>query len=214
MAHVSGASKDAPSSTYQGLNHGRDAQATDASSGGVFLRRPVSTDTRLILTYRPALCCSSGAGLELPDGEKVPAPLLARGVTEVEWRQFLEGLEADVQPLNCSVCSQVLAWISICGLLCWCSRLNAHQLALGAWVKDLNSRVLEPRGMFAKFQTSQINANKYREEISWLAIAIGEAEVESLQQEPVFWKPACCTHDMVRDECATSCAACCGRTVV
>jgi hypothetical protein len=202
MVHSNGQGKD---DTYSGDNRAHFR---------LFLGKPTSTDTRLVLAFRPAVCCGVGSGLQLGDTDSVPAMLAAQGVTAAEWHRFADKLRTEVQPLSTSICCQVAAWMTVIGGFCICARTSSYQQALAAWTKELNTTVLEPKGMFAKTQTSEVSDGKNSQEVSWLAVAIGKPEVEALKGEAVFFTPKCCKSDEHKPHPCACCFACCCRSVV
>lgn len=205
---ASGAAKDAATAaTYKEL--GATSQAADPATRFIFTSLPEGSPARIILRFYPAAACSGGSGLTPADAETVPSQLAARGVSADEWRAFTSRLAAEVQPHSTGGLWQCMMWTLLLPspILCW--RMRSYNRALGAWVAELNARVLNPRGCHAKFGACQANGNKYHEEQSWLAIALHPEEGEVLRGEPVFWRPACCsTSELVADEC--QCRACCG----
>ncbi len=96
--------------------------------------------------------------------------------------------------------------------MCW--RQSLYHRALRSWVNDLNYEVLQPKGMYAKFQTNGVHSRYYNEEISWLAVAMTEEEAETLRNESVHWSPACCAPKIVPSPCACCCCCCFVRRVV
>lgn len=202
---------------YTPLSVGRAKQGVDKHTSGpatLFLNRPMSTEDRVILSFIPSFWCSVGTGLDNEALSTVPPLLAARGVTPEEWRTHTDRLVSVVQPWSTCIWGKVLGWMSVLGVPCVCAREAAYQKKLASWLHQLNTEVLMPRGMYAKFQTSQITADKHHEEISWLAIAMSETEIEALQREPVFWRPMCCEPNIAPDRCACCLSTCCCRSVV
>jgi hypothetical protein len=99
--------------------------------------------------------------------------------------------------------------MSVLGLPWLCAREGSYHRALRRWVDELNAEVLEPRGLFAKFQTNAVHSKDYHEEISWLAVALSEEEAQALRAEPIFWTPACCADRIKPDPCACRAVTCC-----
>lgn len=202
------------------INPGRTVKEVDPSRGGWVAHRPVTTPERLIIDFEPAGCCSSGPGIPEDNATELPPALEAKGVTPYQWADAVQRLRREVQPLSTPICCGVAAVFSVVCLpwLCWQER--RYQTAVGAWVDDLNAHVLQPRGMFAKFQTNsyyETNGNGQggrNEEISWLAVALTPAEAEALKAEPVFWTPECCQPVMTRHPCPWCFCCGCQRRVV
>lgn len=85
-------------------------------------------------------------------------------------------------------------WVlCISGFFCclWWSQGRYNGL-LNDWLTDLNQRVLLPKGLYAKFQSSEVHIDNYHEIINWLAIALNKEEIEKLKNEAVCWGPKCC----------------------
>jgi hypothetical protein len=199
-----GAPKDA---AYSSLNP--TVQRADPATRAVFTALPMSTEDRAILRFYPTAACTGGRGFAGDDLLRPPPALAARGVTDADWRRFVARLERDVQPQNMGGLLMCVSWTVLVLAPLVCVAQRRYHAALGRWVADLNREVLEPRGLFAKFQTSQVNSKDYHEEQSWLAVSLNRDDAEVLRAEPVFWRPACCdTSRMVRDEC--QCKTCCG----
>ena len=74
--------------------------------------------------------------------------------------------------------------------------------------------------MLGRLQTSTVvKVNDaccmYREEISWLAVALDAEEVARLRREPIYWSPSCCNDDVVvPDPCRHAHCCCCVWSVV
>jgi hypothetical protein len=205
---ATGSAKEGAASSYASLTP--SSQRTDPSSFFIFTALPKGSEDRAIIRFVPTGgVCTAGTGFQGNDRVKPPAPLAARGVTEEEWRSFTLKLEQDVQSFNTGGLCLCLAWtVLVCAPVA-CYVQSRYNRALGAWVNQLNKQVLEPKGMYAKFQTVQVNSDKYHEEQSWLAVALSADDAEILKQEAVFWKPACCdSRHIVKDTC--QCKSCCG----
>lgn len=172
--------------------------------------RPASTRTRLIVEFFPELCCSKGPGFDDEVRAKPPPELLERGVTQAQWDEAMRSLEADVQSKQVSGCAQVFIWITLILLPLLCFWQGQYNRAMRRWLDNLNTNVLLPRGMLAKFQTNRID----KLEFSWLAIALTDAEVELLRREPVMWRPECCGTGITPNECECCCCCCGTRRVV
>jgi hypothetical protein len=192
--------------------HAPSNQRVDPKSAGFAVKRPMSTEDRLILAYSPIQVCGSatGSGFSREDVSEVPQQLASRGVTLAEWQPFIKRLERDVAPHQWSLCAWVCTMIWLVPLVCLCLSQAKYHTALRSWIDDLNARLLAPRGMFAKFQTAAIHTKDYHEEISWLAVSLTDEDAALLAAEPIFWSPACCKPEIAPDACADSCACCCG----
>lgn len=208
---MAGMSRDEDDShVHQQVNH---------LSSGWLTKRPISTEDRLILNFDGSLCCSLGHGLNA-DFETLPAVLAQRGVTPYQWGDFMQRLDKQVIPKHWNACVCISCALTGICLPLVCYKEYTFQEATSRWVDDLNSTVLQPNGMYAKFQTNYIyihygEGSSYTEEISWLAIAMTPAEVERLKKEPTFWSPACCNdNEMVPNGCEWCFCCCFSRRIV
>lgn len=183
-------------------------QRVDPFSGGLALRRPMSTDDRLILPFSPGACCGAGPGLDPEVIAAVPPALAARHVSHETWRQLMTSLEAMQQRDGQSVCAVVGLIMSLVGvpLLCW--KQGRYHTSLREWVNAANTK-LAPLHVYLKFQQASIHADKYHEEIYWLACALGPEESDILREEPIFWSPGCCDGAIGPNPCACACCTCC-----
>lgn len=212
VSSAAGSDKDAADARPSGYTnlHAPALQREDPNAGGFAVKRPMSTEDRLVLAYDSTACCNAGPGLQGDALSHAPPALAARGVTDADWlRVAVERLRIDVQPRQTSLCLQVLVWSTlVCApLLCW--HQGRFQRAAAAWLDALNRELLAPRGMLAKFQTASVHIDKYHEEISWLAVALTPDEAEILSREPVFWSPGCCDSLIRPDSCACAAATSC-----
>jgi hypothetical protein len=196
----------------------RFEQAVDPARGGVFTKRPASTPNRLILNFDTSRCTQPGTGLWESDMTVVPPSLESRGVTQEQWDRYMAKLVQEVQSRQISITACVTLSLLMIPLPYVCFQQYRYQEAAQKWVDSLNEEVLVPRGMFAKFQTSEVyvdnNGGKdgggYSEELSWLAIAVNPEEVQRLKDEPVFWTPDCCdTSVLVKHPCGCWICFCC-----
>ena len=98
-------------------------------------------------------CCAVGPGLA-PDSRALPPQLAALGVRESDWFDLVELLDKDVQPKRWTDCLGWAVGSTLVGIPWLCSACAAYQSAARKWLDRLNANVLEPRGLFAKFQTN------------------------------------------------------------
>ena len=187
-----------------------------------YFREPVSTPQRLILPFRPAAVCGHGTGFD-PALATLPKELAALKINAAAWESFIHRLQHEVQPRSIPGICTILSFIPHFwpeSFVACC--LNArYQRSLGNWLKELNSELLAPRGLYATFQTNGDRAHAMSlsatgcalETASWLAISLTSAETVILQHEPMLWTPAavcfCATSDgsIVPHPCA-----CCVQT--
>merc|ERR1711871_487771 len=96
--------------------------------------------------------------------KSVPPRLASRGVTEAEWKKFVQEME-DVQARSksCDPCRCLhlitiiltsltggLGWLCMC---CKWSKCDVYQIALKKLLSTFNDEVFEPKGIFAKILT-------------------------------------------------------------
>jgi len=124
------------------------------------------------------------------------------------WQQLVDSLQRVQQSKGQSVCTVVSLIVSLVGLplLCWAQ--GHYHSALHGWLDAANVQ-LAPYGVFAKFQQASIHADKYHEEIYWLALALDAEEAVILREEPVLWSPGCCDKTIRPNPCACKCCTCC-----
>lgn len=125
---------------YEHMHPPRDAQAIDPTRGGWITKRPANTETRVILNFDPALCCSVGPGFTA-DREVLPPALAARGVTPYEWSDHMQRLERDVQSQHCSACCCVTSSLTVIGLPFVCYQEKKYQEAAKVWLSNFNKEV-------------------------------------------------------------------------
>ena len=203
------AAEDKPAGGYGAISPGHEVQISDPKNRGLALRRPISTATRIIINFWPQRCLSAGKGFSDDLVSGVPAAIAARGVSADDWKHYTGLLQSDVQSRQWGILWTVLAAMTGVGVPFVCIAQRRYHIALRRWIDHLNHEVLEPKGLFAKFQTNAVHSKNYNEEISWLAVALTEEEAESLRHEPTFWRPECCGPGILPDRCGESCACCC-----
>eukprot|EP01116_Phalansterium_solitarium_P024915 TRINITY_DN9275_c0_g1_i1.p1 TRINITY_DN9275_c0_g1~~TRINITY_DN9275_c0_g1_i1.p1 ORF type:complete len:207 (+),score=54.50 TRINITY_DN9275_c0_g1_i1:108-728(+) len=189
-------------------------QRVDPKSDGLAVKRPITTEDRLILPFVPGACCTAGPGFREEDAVRVPAALAVRDVTEAEWQRFMERYRDDVQSKQWSTCAYVALIFSIVGIPFACYRHTVYQRALRDWLIAFNHDVLVPKGLFSKFQTNAVHSQHYNEEISWLAVALSPEEADQLMNEPVMWTPGCCEPRIRPDHVSSAACCCCAARVV
>jgi hypothetical protein len=118
-------------------------------------------------------------------------------------------LSEEVQPRQWTICTQVCIYVTVLPIPVLCVQQASYHKRLRTWLDALNRDVLVRQGMYAKLQTASVHADKYHEEISWLAVALDEKEAAQLRAEPIFWAPTCCD-ERIQPACGgDSCACCC-----
>jgi hypothetical protein len=194
-----------------------ELKADGTGEGCSSLHRPASTPTRLILDVHTTRCCCGDSKLaEVLDPEvaSTPPPELAKaGVRASEWREWMARFQQIVYSGSYAVFTHIFAWMTLLGGFYLLYRNNQMQQRLATFMRDLNTQVLEPRGLYAKTQKGIFHANNQHEEISWMAIALTREEAESLREEDhVFWYHHWDqTLSSASSSCCTSCySSCCG----
>lgn len=147
--------------------------------------RPSSTETRLILNVYTTRCLPFMKTQVLDEEvlKNVPEQLKERGITQDEWVLWMMRFKKVIQDHALSVTTTValvVTFIGIPALVVLNSRLQAK---VGKLLKDFNRDVMEPRNMYIKAQKSFIHIDKYHDEVSWLAIALTDDEVQALRGE-------------------------------
>lgn len=190
------------------------AEGTKDSFG--MLRRPASTETRLIIDVHPSKCCCCG-GHEfavLPDDvlDAPPPELVKLKIDGQRWCEWAHRFQREISSVSLSFCFQFFCLISFFGIPYAIYRNNKVQRTTARLILDLNNQLLKPRGLYAKTQKAVYHADKHHEEISWLAIALTESEALSLKQEEhVFNYNPCFGASMTANDGCCKCAnVCCG----
>lgn len=143
--------------------------------------------------------------------DSIPQALLDRGVQLSEWKKFNDMLRHDIMPSvslqgSCGRFMVDCFSSSICAICCpqesstepLRKEMITLTVRLDNWANCFNAEVLQPRGLFAKFQTaySTTYEKNYGEggddtfvikQITWLAIALIQSEAEILRNEPLYW---------------------------
>ena len=129
----------------------------------------------------------------------LPPSLRAKGVSEEKWNQYFERiLSIRKIPLStfASIYAQVLAGPLTLGGYSYfvgCRELK-YSTALMDWIEGLQQEVLEPAGLFGKFQMhygftesygeSSVNIQPLR---MWIAVSLNEDDSRLLQKESEYW---------------------------
>ena len=95
-----------------------------------------------------------GPGLA-PDSRALPPQLAARRMKERDWLDLMKLLDKDVQSKRWTDCQGWAVGCTLVGIPWLCSACAAYQSAAREWLDRLYADMLEPRGLFAKFQTRQ-----------------------------------------------------------
>jgi len=182
-----------------------------ANKGWGFLRRPTSSQGRVILPVEPYPSCCSKNAATLPEELlcNVPLELKSLGLTDSEWVPAAKELDRILQESTTPVCWMVCAWMFIFPGFYMIRRMNNMQRRVLAWQEEFNSRVLAKHGMYLKTCKAWMQADKYREEISWIVVATTPDQVEALKEEAHIWRVWGSTIHADTGGCCSG-ASCCG----
>lgn len=184
-------------------------QNADKNAPGLFVHQPERSKFRLIIPFVSMYCCGISPGL-IGESRLIPQEIKQAGISVEQWNKYLNILETQVQPAQSCVCTHILCWsFLICIPYFIFSKQKKYNTLLSDWLHDFNTNVLEPHNMYAKIQTNEIHAHYYHECHSWLAIALNIEESKKLKNEPVCWKPECCSISKMQPSCCQK-ICCCG----
>ncbi|KAG5178018.1 hypothetical protein JKP88DRAFT_350502 [Tribonema minus] len=180
------------------------------------LRVPRSTSTRLFIVMRVLDNFSRGRPLNAQNRDMMddrpgmwrslrtaaPPQLQLRGITDSEWRAWLERFEAEVQSQHVAGggLGFLCVWLTVIGIPYLFYVSTRYQRAVAAWLTAINEELFEPRGMYATTQTVTLNFQVRKHdgkvtygagelgESSWLVIALNPQEAAVLRAEPHLWE--------------------------
>jgi hypothetical protein len=154
------------------------------------LRRPASTESRLILDFFPESWCGSPVVLDSDLLNQVPPVLEAKGIKREVWVEWMRKFKEIVERNHVS-CGAGLAFILTVICLPWMYyRCIKEQLDMTRFLKEINQELFEPLGMYFKTQSSSIQIDDYHEDVFWIAIALTPEESMKLKEEEhvmYFW---------------------------
>ena len=196
----------------------RSIQETQDSSPACVVRIPRSTSTRLIVFFNKYGLCRTGEGL-CQFNTRVPEELKEHDIDEELWIKWATKSRQEIQPLLPSLGVMILLVMGIVTIPLAYIKVRRYKRAMLEWLRGFNKEVLEPKGLYGATQTGVFQAYRFREEVSWLAIATTPAEAAALAQEPHIWLYNPCTSHLFAPSCccrAMACApeTCCGQQQV
>lgn len=153
--------------------------------------RPASNENRFILDVNPTIkwtpLSQNKFVIDEQVHKEVPQPILEHGVTLEVWQAWMTRFEKLIQDNQFSVATSVALTLSIVGIPLLFGANTNLQAEVDQFISDFNRDVMEPNGMFIKFQKSLINRNKSKEEVNWLAVALNANEVSLLKSEAIVF---------------------------
>jgi hypothetical protein len=160
---------------------------TDESKGK-FAHPPPTTPSRLIIHFEEGKVDLSESYLtELPSG------LAKAGVESQIWLTYMKRFQ-DVQNIVYSKCMMNFLMCCVCGIPFLMCNVYEYDRAFREWISDLNSHVLGPKGLHAKFQTNSASTGKFNDDVEevdvvrWIAISLTRDDAVRLKLEPDHWQ--------------------------
>lgn len=163
------------------------------------LLKPVGNRNRVIIDVNPYANCLgfSHQVIEPSIRDRIPDQLLENGLSEGDWIRCMNNFDRLVREYQISECGQILSImfvVTIPFLFFKLSRLNS---AIEEYLAEFNTKVLEPKGMYIKFQRLNLqnigHHHKHRHKVRkpifrsqkyfWLSIALNPEESLILKNE-------------------------------
>lgn len=182
-------------------------------------------------------CCAFGGGgfgggdalVSTCDAE-LREELLARGGQKAvaSWEAARERLVQGLAGRCCAIGNCLLCF-SLVGLPVLCVLEASRQRMYAAWLAHTNDTLLQPLGMYGRFQTVSYQVDdglsldggrhSHSTDYSWMAVSLTAQDARSLQMEPTFWAQDfgipvlyCCTckcDNGMGEHCCAPCRCCC-----
>jgi hypothetical protein len=177
--------------------------AIGSNTGQIFLRRPASSENRMIIDFYHTSCCGKPNVLEDSLLVQVPPLLAAKGITNEEWSFWMNRFRDEYRSRNLSILGSIAMILSCVFLPCMYYKCINQQIFVKKFNEDINRELFIPRGMYFKTQSSSVRIENYYEETAWIAISLTKEDAEELKNHEHILYYWCGVHE----ECA-SCTRC------
>ena len=170
-------------------------QAEDVPGWMAEFRRPASTNDRIIVDFKPRRMCFSfcykNSEYVPEQAMVVPSQLAAKGISQEIWTKWMNRLNHEMSRTSLPLVCVVLIFHLPIFIPYFCSRNNELQRSLISFMKDINEELLEPKGMYLKFQQSVLQGDSGKGQVFWISISLNPNESEILKAEDFMF-----TYDM------------------
>ena len=172
-------------------------QAGGSSAGGLGLKRPITTDDRLILDLYLMSWCGTPVILLDELIETVPFQLAVRGVSQPEWTQWMTRLRQDLLNNWTPMWKMLLIGITVIGIPYGVHLQSKKTKAMLQFAEDINNHLLRQKNMILKPQVGSRPDGKYA--VPWLSIALNSDECARLADEPYNMRTEYTSNNFVTD---------------